>query len=626
MSKIIKLDKTLANQIAAGEVVERPFSVVKELVENSVDAGATSVKVEIREGGIEEIVVSDNGEWIDKNDLGIVTEKYTTSKIKSLDDLYNVMTFGFRGEALASISSVSRFQIISKTREADFGYSLEVVDGVESDVSEFPCDNGTKIIVKNLFYNTPARLNYLKKPRTEYSYIADFLKQMSLSYPEVAFELVSDEKTVFTYRSWEDMQTRIYSVYGEEFFENTLDLDIEMSGIRLSWYISDPKVSFGSNKKQSLFVNKRIIKSPLIFKAISNAYNRFIPHSQHPGYVLHIDVNPTEVDVNVHPRKLEVRFANESSIFRWIYHAIQSRLEGVSLINLWDWWETGYPQGVSLQEWNVGSPFMDDLNKGGGQKKPEYYSWSWTKFKSYSPYKNTSPNPGQWKIGEAMNFSEKLLGQTQGTTPTDFGRGESCAHSDSWDLHYTPLWIIIWQMHNSYILVQTEQGLKILDQHALAERIIYEKLVNNQYSEATQWLLIGESVTLSANEVDIIDKHSAIFEEMWFEWEKLSNWIIMINAIPDFIKKDTISSIFMWVIQDIWELWNKKSLTLEEVRNKIFAYASCRSAIKFGHKLSLFEMNKLLCDSVLDYSATCPHGRPVVFDIWLQELQDKYER
>jgi len=194
MSKIIKLDKTLANQIAAGEVVERPFSVVKELVENSVDAGATSVKVEIREGGIEEIVVSDNGEWIDKNDLGIVTEKYTTSKIKSLDDLYNVMTFGFRGEALASISSVSRFQIISKTREADFGYSLEVVDGVESDVSEFPCDNGTKIIVKNLFYNTPARLNYLKKPRTEYSYIADFLKQMSLSYPEVAFELVSDEK------------------------------------------------------------------------------------------------------------------------------------------------------------------------------------------------------------------------------------------------------------------------------------------------------------------------------------------------------------------------------------------------------------------------------------------------
>ncbi len=628
MSKIIKLDKILANQIAAWEVVERPFSVVKELVENSIDAGAMSVKVEIREGWIEEIVVSDNGHGIDKQDLSLVTQKYTTSKIKNLDDLYNVMTFGFRWEALASISSVSRFQIASKTSDWDFGYCLEVLDGEQLDVKKFPCDTGTKITVKNLFYNTPARLNYLKKPRTEYSYIADFLKQMSLSYPGVWFELINDEKSVFKYRQWEDLQTRIYSVYWKDFFENTLELDVEMSGIRLSGYISDPKVSFWSNKKQSLLVNKRIIKSPLIFKAISNAYNRFIPHSQHSGYVLNIDVNPTEVDVNVHPRKLEVRFANESSIFRGIYHAIQSRLEGVSLINLWDGEENvgspfmgnqnsvenkGYPQGVSLQE-----------------KKSEYYTWSWTKFKSYSPYKNTSPNPSQWLVWEAMNFSERLLdhnsGQTQGTAHTKFGRGKPCVHPDSSDLHSTPLGTIIWQMHNSYILVQTPEGLKILDQHALAERVIYEKLVGNQYSEAVQWLLIWESITLSTNEISIIDKHASVFEQMWFEWEKLSNGIVMINAIPDFIKKDRIVSIFTWVIEDIGEFWNKKSLTLEEVRNKIFAYASCRAAIKFGHKLSLFEMNKLLHDSVIDYSATCPHGRPVVFDIWLQELQDKYER
>ena len=303
MSKIIKLDKTLANQIAAWEVVERPFSVVKELVENSVDAGASEIVVEIRDGGIEQIIVTDNGSGIDKQDLALVTEKYTTSKIKSIEDLYNVMTFGFRGEALASISSVSRFQIISKTPDSDFWHSLEVIDWNESDIVEFPCENGTKIIVNNLFYNTPARLNYLKKPRTEYTYIADFLKQMSLSYPAVWFELLWEDKSVFKYRAWEDVKTRIYSVYGEDFFENTLELDVELSGIKLSGHISDPKVSFGSNKKQSLFVNNRIIKSPLIFKAINNAYNRFIPHSQHSWYVLNIDVNPTEVDVNVHPRK-----------------------------------------------------------------------------------------------------------------------------------------------------------------------------------------------------------------------------------------------------------------------------------------------------------------------------------
>jgi len=619
MSQIIKLDKTLANQIAAWEVVERPFSVVKELVENSIDAGATTVKVEIKNWGIDEIIVTDNGEGIAREDLGLVTEKYTTSKIKNLEDLYNVMTFGFRWEALASISSVSKFQIISKRSDSDFGYSLEVIDWEQSKIREVASENGTKIIVKELFYNTPARLNYLKKTRTEYGYIADFLKQASLSYPDRAFELISDEKTVFHYRVWEDLQTRIYSVYGKDFFENTLNLEFEMPGIKVSWYISDPKVSFWNNKKQSLFVNKRIIKSPLIFKAISNAYNRFIPHSQHSGYVLNIEVNPTEVDVNVHPRKLEVRFANESSIFRGIFHAIQSRLDWVSLINLWDWWEAGYPQGVSLQGDNVGSPFMGNL-KG---EKNQYYTGSGTKFKSYSPYKNTSPNPSQWKIWETLNFSEKLLNNITPLSSKGEGLG---VREDFWDIHYTPLWIIIWQMHNSYICVQTQEGLKILDQHALAERIIYEKLISEQYKWITQGLLIWESVNLSHSEQSIVEKHKNIFEEMWFEIELLSNGIIMINAIPDFIKKEKVWAIIEWVISDIGQLGNKKSLTLEEVRNKIFAYTSCRSAIKFGHKLSLFEMNKLLHDSVIDYSATCPHGRPVVFDIDLQELQEKYER
>ena len=607
MFKIIKLSKTLANQIAAWEVVERPFSVVKELVENSIDAWATSVKVEIRNGGIDEIIVTDNWEGIEKEDLGLVIEKYTTSKIKNLDDLYNVMTFGFRWEALASISSVSKFQIISKISSSDFGYSLEVIDWEQSEIREAASENGTKIIVKNLFYNTPARLNYLKKPRTEYTYIADFLKQASLSYPSVAMELINDWKTIFTYRAWEDLQTRIYSVYGKDFFENTLDLEFEMWGIKVSWYISDPKVSFGTNKKQSLFVNKRIIKSPLIFKAISNAYNRFIPHSQHSGYVLNIEVNPTEVDVNVHPRKLEVRFANESSIFRGIFHAIQSRLDWVSLIHWQDWGKQ--PSSTSSLSFRVEE----------GEQQKEYYTGSGTKFKSYSPYKNTSPNPSQWKIWEALNFSEKLLNNN---TPF-YSRAE---REDSWDLHQTPLWLIIWQMHNSYICVQTEDWLKILDQHALAERIIYEKLISEQYKGITQGLLIWESINLSHSEQDIVEKHKNIFEEMWFEIELLSNGIIMINAIPDFIKKEKIGAIIEWVISDIGQLGNKKSLTLEEVRNKIFAYTSCRAAIKFGHKLSLFEMNKLLHDSVIDYSATCPHGRPVVFDIDLQELQDKYER
>jgi len=617
MSKIIKLDKVLANQIAAGEVVERPFSVVKELVENSIDAWATSIKVEIKEGWIEEIIITDNWEWIEKDDLKIVTQKYTTSKIKSLKDLYNVMTFGFRWEALASISSVSKFQIISKTANSNFWYKLEVIDWIESDLSEYPCETWTKIIVRDLFYNTPARLWYLKKPRTEYAYISDFLKQIALSYPKIAFELINDWKSVFKFRAWEDLQTRIYNIYGEEFSNNLLKIDFVMSWINISGYISDPKVSFGSNKKQALFVNNRIIKSPLIFKAIKDAYNRFIPHWQHCWYVLNIDLDPTQVDVNVHPRKLEVRFAQESTIFRGIYHAIQDKLDSVSLLSVNN--IKGQTQGTAHTEFGRGESCVHP-------EKQQYYTGSWTKFKSYSPYKNTSPNPNQWQIKDAFNFSEKIIGQTQGTAPTEFSRGESCVHPETWDLSITPLWKIIWQMHNSYIIVQTDDWMTILDQHALAERVIYEKLVNNQYRWKTQWLLIWESINLSQNELDIVDKYINIFEEMWFELEILSSGILMINAIPDFIKKERISNIIEGVIIDIWELWNKKSLTLEEVRNKIFAYTSCRSAIKFGHKLSLFEMNKLLNDSVLDYSATCPHGRPVVYDINLMDLQNKYER
>ncbi|MDQ7008675.1 MAG: DNA mismatch repair endonuclease MutL [Candidatus Gracilibacteria bacterium] len=618
MQKIIKLDKILANQIAAGEVVERPFSVVKELVENSIDAGATKVKIEITEGGIDEIIITDNGEGIEKDDLSIVTQKYTTSKIKNLDDLYNIMTFGFRGEALASISSVSKFKIISKTDNSDFGYFLDVIDGIKSDISEYPCEKGTKIIVKNLFYNTPARLNYLKKPKTEYSYISDFLKQISLSYPSVGIELINDGKTVLKYKSGEDLKTRVYNIYGEGFFNNLLKIDFIMSGINISGYISDPKVSFGSNKKQALFVNNRIIKSPLIFKAIKDAYNRFIPHGQHSGYVLNIQINPTEVDVNVHPRKLEVRFANESTIFRGMYHAIQDKLNSVSLLKMN---VSGQTQGTAPTDFGRGESCVHP------DKSSTFYTGSGTKFKSYSPYKNTSPNPNQGLIKDSFGFSEKLLNNIN--SPLPLGRGVG----GEGDLSITPLGKIIGQMHNSYIIVQTDNGLTILDQHALAERVIYEKLIKNSQqggfsplSQTTQGLLIGESIKLSQNEVDIVDKYITIFEEMGFEIEIMSSGILMINAIPDFIKKEKISNIIEGVIVDIGELGNKKSLTLEEVRNKIFAYTSCRSAIKFGHKLSLFEMNKLLNDSVLDYSATCPHGRPVVYDIDLMELQGKYER
>ena len=303
MWKIIKLDKILINQISAWEVVERPVSVVKELVENSIDAWSSIIKIEIKAGWIEEIIISDNWGGIEKDDLKILTEKHTTSKIKNLHDLHNIMTFWFRWEALASISSVSRFKIISKTLESLSGFSLEVTWWEKWEIKEESINIWTKIIVKDLFFNTPARLNYLKKEKTEYSHIYDFLNNISLAHPKIWFEFINDSKTAFKYKENEDLKTRIYNIYGEEFYNNLLNIDFSFSGLSINWYISSPKISFLNKNRQAIFVNSRIIGSPLIYRAINEAYNRFIPHNNYPGYILNLSINPEEIDVNVHLRK-----------------------------------------------------------------------------------------------------------------------------------------------------------------------------------------------------------------------------------------------------------------------------------------------------------------------------------
>ncbi len=610
MSKIILLDKNLANQIAAWEVVERPVSVIKELVENSIDAKAQNIKIEIWSGWIQKMSISDDWNWIEKEDLKIIWDKHSTSKIKNLNDLYNVMTFWFRGEAIASISSVSNIQIISKNIWENFWNTIFINDWNKSKAINFACETWTKIIVENLFYNTPARLNYLKTERTEYSHILNYLYEISLSYPEIWFEFISDDKKVFYFKSWEDLKTRIYNIYWENFANNMLDIDFQMSWVKITGFISDPKINFNNKNKQNIFINKRPVKSYIVSRAVNDAYNRFIPHWSNCAYVLNIEVDPTQVDVNVHPRKLEVRFAWEQNIFRSVYHSIEEKLKSVSLLNSINGWE-----GVILYNHSVTkNQLLNDL-----EKKESYYSGSWTKFKSYSPYKDITPNPNQSTIKEAVDFTKSTLWSSREIEDINNS-------SQSGDLHYTKLGKIIWQAHNSYIIVETREWIKFLDQHALAERIIYEKLAKRDKKISTQWLLIWESINLMPKETLILNDNIDIFLNMGFDFEIMWWNIIIINWIPDFIKKENLNNIFTWILLDIWEHSFNKSKTLDEVKNKIWAYTACRSAIKFGNKLNLFEMNKLLNDSLDWYSSTCPHWRPVVFDVSLDELKNKYER
>jgi len=623
MWKIIRLDKILINQIAAWEVVERPVSVVKELVENSIDAGSTSIKVEIKLGWISEIIISDNWSWIEKEDLKILTEKHTTSKIKNLDDLHKIMTFWFRWEALASVSSVSKFKIISKTSESLSWYSLEVIWWEKWEIKEASINPWTKIIVKELFFNTPARLNYLKKEKTEYGHIYDFLNQISLAHPHIGFEFISDEKQVFKYKENEELKTRIYNIYSDEFYNNLLEINFSFSGLSINWYISNPKISFLNKNRQATFVNSRIIGSPLIYRAINEAYNRFIPHNNYPWYILNLSINPEEIDVNVHPRKQEIRFAREQEIYRAFYHSILGKLENSSLVGentnvianhseaiqeTWSILVNGLlrtPVPVVVSQWQHSE----------WHTKTQYYTWSWTKFKSYSPYKDISVNPAQWTIKDSIDFTKELLNIWN----------TALNHTESSDLHFTSLWKIVWQVFNSYIIVEKDDKLIMLDQHALAERIIFERLSKQDLKLESQRLLIQESLTLTPKEIGVLESYKDIFYDMWFEFEIMSASMILINSVPNFIKWDT-NNIILWIINDIWEFNTWKSKNLDEIKNKIWAYTSCRSAIKFGNKLNLFEMNKLLNESVLLYSSTCPHWRPSVFEISLQELKKKYDR
>lgn len=597
--KIITLSKQLANQIAAWEVVERPVSVVKELMENSIDAWATKIEIYLEEGGKRLIEVRDNGSGIASEDVEKSIEKYSTSKITNLEDLYSVMTFGFRGEALASISSVSEFTLSSKTSGSIAGTSISINTQGDSVLSERWMEEGTVIEIKNLFYNTPARLHYLKTDRTEYAKIKECVEKMAFSYPEVAFELHHDGKLIQHF-TWDmTIKDRMYMIYGSEFRENMRYISHEFSWVRVSGYISDPKISFPNRTRQSLFVNHRSVTSPMISKAIFDAYNRFIAPKTFPGYVLFLDVDPTRVDVNVHPRKLEVRFADEQTVYRSIYHGVKDELERVSLI-----WSRD-----SSTSWNIHEWFSPAARDASSVSEPKYYTWSGTKFKNYSPYTNTLQNPAQ----AGLNFNEEIL----------WNSNPRAQKIESGDIRDTPLGRIIWQVHNSYIVVETSDGLQILDQHAVAERVIYERISKSSYTPKIQQLLTWVWLHINSSEQDLLEEHSETFETLGFEVEVLSHGNILVTSIPDFVNRAQIESVFLKILSDISSVGSK---SLDEVRNKIWAYTACRSAVKFGDPLSMFEMNALLRDASMDYSATCPHGRPVIYDVNLEELQKKYER
>ena len=589
MARIQQLSKNLINQIAAGEVIERPVSVVKELVENAIDAGSTKISVEIS-NECRDIRVADNGCGIHPDDILLAFSKHATSKIKNVDDLYAIETLGFRGEALSSIISIAKVTCITRTKDYDHGFRVECQDS-EVKTSEFGCAVGTIMTVKDLFYNIPARLKFLKNPKTEFSYIQELVQSLALINSNIAFELKNNDKTVLKTTGLNNLQNTIKDIFSRDVVNHLKEVykTDELSGLKISGYVSTPDYS-RSSKKYNIFINSRIVKCPIFQKAIDTAYKNLMARGKYPFVVLNLELPPTDVDVNVHPTKKEVRYKNTNQIFSFIYAGIDMALSNYT--------ERPVTNTISVVEFNAQKPsedvYVSDLNPVKPVQevfmKPLQSVPTKTSYESSEKSTNFTPQTQQ------QSFVSRI-------EPTEVESEEK----------------IIGQYKKTYILIETDAGLEIVDQHIADERYIYEKL-KSQKEIASQILFLSDVIEVSPTEAQLIRDNKDKFEHFGFEIEVLNDKEVTFKKVPQLLSKVNTKEI----LSDILENLDGDIAGLEE---HILITTSCKAAVKANQELSYFQMQELIkkwrkCEKPY----TCPHGRPISKVIPHKQLAGFFDR
>jgi len=580
MSVIKVLPENLVNQIAAGEVIERPASVVKELIENSIDAKADRIVLEVDGAGDELIRITDNGCGMDSEDALLAFERHATSKIGSKDDLFNIASMGFRGEAIASIASVSTMILKTKRKEDEFGRVVECVGGKIEKNEDVSCPDGTQIEVRNLFYNTPARKKYLKAPSTEYQQILAVFQKAALANPSIHFKIIHNGKAGFEYPKQEDLLDRVRDVLGKNVAENCLPIFYGHKDIQVEGYIGKPELGRSGTKHQHLFINGRPVVHHLFNYALAEAYHSLLMDGKKPFFVINIEIAPELIDVNVHPRKLEIRFQNQNEIFSILRKAAKATLEKNVLM----------PTASASELFGASRPGTASGAISEGQVKA------------------------------ALDFTEKITAAEQ-----MHGRLNKYSYTkeDEDDLSMVPLS----QIARSYILAENEEGLILIDQHAAHERVRYEELMDQfeKKDPEKQQLLLPENIELSAVEAEIFTANSETFEKLGFEIELFGGNTFIVHAVPSPIANQNIQGIIQQVLNDLSE--DKKTKAVKNPQEKIIEYMSCRSAIKFGKDLSLDEMAELIRQvDKLKRPYTCPHGRPSMVKITYNELEKMFGR
>lgn len=605
MSRIEKLSYLLANQIAAGEVVERPASVVKELIENSLDAGATKIELDIEQGGMKLIRIRDNGSGVHPDDMTLALSRHTTSKIKDLNDLENINTLGFRGEALASISSVSRLSLSSAI--ADHTAWQVQAEGIEQSLQKTPAAHpqGTTIEVRDLFFNTPARKKFLRSEKTEFEHIDELVKRIALSSFEVSFTLKHNQKLVRQYRAAHsdiEREQRVSSLCGQGFIENALSISSEMPGLKLTGWVALPTFSRAQADLQYFYVNGRIIRDKLVNHAVRQAYQDVLYGHRHPAFVLFLEIAPHQVDVNVHPTKHEVRFRESRLVHDFILHSIQDALSHI---------RPGQcdisPPAVNLVTGEMTSAPILHAEK-------HQHTHAEKSFASYSPQQKSLP----LKMQEQMVAYQHLHEDPIKTVPSVQKQAESTV---------PPLGFALAQLRNIFILAENAEGLVLVDMHAAHERILYEKLKKSfsDHRLISQPLLIPLTVKLSEREMSLLEEHQATFQQLGLQVELMGQETLVIREVPEILRHSDIEQLIRDIASDLSE--NEKSTRINDRIDHILATMACHAAVRAQRKLTIPEMNALLRSmETTEHSGQCNHGRPTWTQFSMAELDRLFLR
>jgi len=607
---IRQLDKHLVNKIAAGEVVERPLSVIKELTENSIDAGASSLTLEIKEGGTSLIRVTDNGSGIPAEQVHMAFAQHATSKIRDIEDLNNIATLGFRGEALASISSVSHMEMITKTTGALLGTRIELHGGTVVAQQELGCAEGTTINVSNLFFNVPARLKFLKKPSTEAGYVTDLVQRLALGYPGLAFRYISNGQPMLATNGNGDLRTVIYHIYGKDAARGLIEINDENDNI-VSGYIARPEFSRGSRSGENFFINGRYIKSELLQNAVEEVFTNKsrLMTGRFPLFVLHLQVAADQVDVNVHPAKMEVRFANEREMYNRISEAVGKALAGAELVP---------SVSVSMNKPTT-KPRITEPKTSSKSKPPQYVEPKPTPplAPTFVPLPHSPPLPSADAdpFPVAFNFAEERIADTPKPQIQIKPEASNEASRD---------YNIIGQIFNTYWLAVRGEELYLIDQHAAHERVLYEKMWNRIENEpaVSQPLLEAQSLKLSPKELEMVREHKNMLEGFGFEIE-ISEDKVKLLSLPSLISE---TELFIEIVGKMEQSGGNSVSPARFVKEEL-AMAACKSAIKAKDNIITAEALSLIHRMLsLENPYNCPHGRPTMVKMTKQEIERMFKR